>query len=89
MRRLLVLYKHLPPEAASVTKRTQGWTDAQELRAVQAEIAHGLYRATLAAAGSKHVPPQLKIPRPKMPKRPRRPATDEETLAFFSPHSGR
>jgi hypothetical protein len=73
----------LPPEAAFAVAMTDGWTDAQELRAAQVEVTHALYRATLAAHGSKRVPRQLRIPRPRLAVA-KRPATTDETIAFFT-----
>jgi hypothetical protein len=75
-------------DSAYVAEFTGGWTDAMELRAATVELIHALYRATLAAHGSKRVPKQVKVPRPQPDIASvtpiRRDPSEDEVAAFFS-----
>lgn len=58
---------HLPPDSALHRELSGGWTTANELAAVTAEVMFAQYRATLASGGVKkyRLPPPLSIPRPE------------------------
>lgn len=66
VRRLRVLVEQLPAESGLVRAETKGWTTADELAALQAELLDVVQRAVRAAGGDKTAAKAkpLKVPRP-------------------------
>ena len=78
-RRLRALIDGLPPDSM-IWRRVPGWGSAEELLALNAEVAHSIVRVLVAAFSKKgaQLPKALKVPRPS--DRSRAPAPSAQRL---------
>lgn len=73
------MVRHLPQESTLARDMGWWWTDQHELAALDVEVGHAVFTATLAAAGVKKndLPKQIRLPRPGMTESEPAPATAE------------